>query len=263
MSASLTLVVSIVVYESDITQLRDTINALDGQCDSMQIYVVDNASNPDYRAQLDEFSDRVILIDAPRNGGFGYGHNIAMLHSQTAEFFLCLNPDAMMHKKAVHQLIDFLRCHPQAGIAVPKVFYPDGRLQPLNKRHPTILDLTLRLLCPPALTRIDKIKRRLAYYSMLDKGYDTSYTVPFASGCCMMFRRSCLLRLGGFDERFFLYFEDADITRRMNMMAESWFCPDAHITHAWQRASRSSKKLMWIMMKSAARYFSKWGVALW
>ncbi len=263
MKRPLTLVVSIVVYESDIAQLREVINALHGQSDSMQIYLVDNASSAAYRAHLQEFADRATIIDAPRNGGFGYGHNLVMLQSAQAEFFLCLNPDAVLHEGAAQTLMDFLREHPNAGLATPKVFYPDGTLQPLNKRTPNVVDLALRLLCPPALTKISFIKKRLEHYSMIDKGYDTPYQLPFASGCCMMFRRSHLLRLGGFDEGFFLYFEDADITARMNEIGESWFCSEAHITHAWQRGSRSSLKLMLIMLKSAARYFAKWGLKLW
>jgi GT2 family glycosyltransferase len=259
----LQLVVSIVTYNSDIKQLAAAIDSLHKQCDAMQIYLVDNASSAEYRANLEQFSDRVTIIDAPRNGGFGYGHNLAMLQSEQAEYFLCLNPDVILLEGAAQILMDFLTHHPQAGLVVPKVFYPDGVLQPLNKRAPNVLDLGLRLLCPPALTKLSYIKKRLAHYSMLDKGYDTAYMLPFASGCCMMFRRSHLLRLGGFDEGFFLYFEDADITMRMNEIAESWFCPDAHITHAWQRGSRSSLKLMGIMLHSAARYFAKWGLKLW
>lgn len=98
---------------------------------------------------------------------------------------------------------------------------------------------------------------------MMDVGYDAPCPLPFASGCCLLLRRDVMRRVGGFDEGFFLYFEDADLTMRVNEIAQTWFCPQATITHAWQRGSRSSLKLLWIMVKSAARYFAKWGLKLW
>jgi GT2 family glycosyltransferase len=260
------LVVSIVTYQSDTEQLTRALASLRHQCASMHIFVVDNASSEAYQETLRDvvapYGEEVTLILAPRNGGFGYGHNLAMLNAPSSDFFLVLNPDVELHAGAAEHLMAFLEQHPDAGLVVPKVFYPDGRLQPLNKRRPNVLDLGMRLFLPPILTRLPLIRKRLDRYSMMDKGYDTPYRLPFASGCCMVFRRSIITRLGGFDEGFFLYFEDADITERVNIISEAWFCPDAIITHAWQRGSRRSFKLLGIMLMSAARYFAKWGLKM-
>jgi GT2 family glycosyltransferase len=263
------VIVSIVTYHSDLALVRSALTSLKGQSQNMQVVVVDNDSSPDYQAALREVvqdacaSVECVLLRAPRNGGFGYGHNLAMLSAPASRMMLVMNPDAALQENCLSHLMAFMEAHPQAGLVTPKVFYPDGRLQPLNKRWPTVLDLGLRLFLPPAAARIPFIAKRLQHYSMMDMGYDTPYRLPFASGCCMLFRRDILMRLGGFDEGFFLYFEDADISQRVNEIAQTWFCPDATITHAWQRGSRKSFTLLWIMLQSAARYFAKWGLRLW
>jgi GT2 family glycosyltransferase len=255
--------ISIVTYHSDLTQLRAAVDSVRAQTLATHLIIIDCDSDKDYQQQLtQQFSD-VEIIFAERNGGFGYGHNLALLHAPDSPYVLILNPDVILHEHALAQMIAFLEEHPNAGLVAPKVFYPNGSLQPLNKRAPTIVDLTFRLMLPPALAGLPPFKKRLERYSMLDKGYDTAYRLPFASGCCMLVRREIMLRLGGFDEGFFLYFEDADLCRRINEISEVWFTPTAHITHVWQRGSRKSKKLLWIMLQSAARYFTKWGWKLW
>jgi GT2 family glycosyltransferase len=255
--------VSIVTYHSDIGLLKQAVDSVLVQGLYVHIIIVDCASSPEYQEQLRQFEAVAQVIYAPRNGGFGYGHNIAMLAAPKCDYMLVLNPDVVLHQGALQTLINFMQNTPQAGVVAPKVFYPDGRLQPLNKREPNVLDLALRLMLPSSCANLPLVKGRLQRYSMQDVGYETSYQLPFASGCCMLFRRDILMRLGGFDEGFFLYFEDADICRRVLEIAQVWFCHQAHITHAWQRASRKSRKLMWIMIQSAGRYFAKWGLKIW
>jgi hypothetical protein len=252
--------ISIVTYHSDIELLAKAVDSVLAQGLEVHIIIVDCASTIEYQAQLKQFEDIAQVIYAPRNGGFGYGHNIAMLAAPECDYMLVLNPDVVLHQGSLQELLNFMKLHSQAGVVAPKVFYPDGRLQPLNKREPNVLDLALRLMLPASCANLPLIKRRLQRYSMQDIGYENSYQLPFASGCCLLFRRDILMRLGGFDEGFFLYFEDADICRRVAEIGEVWFCHQAHITHAWQRASRKSYKMMWIMLQSAGRYFAKWGL---
>lgn len=260
--AHVTLVVSIVTYHSDMAQLTEALDSIKRQYETAYIIIVDNGSSSQYRETLQQHAPDD-LIFAPRNGGYGYGHNLALLAAPPSDYFLILNPDVVLHNDAIEHLIAHHYHHPHAGLVVPKVFYPDGSLQALNKRRPNVLDLAIRLLLPERLTNIHWVQERLRHYMMLDVGYDNNTQLEFASGCCMMFRRNILMRLGGFDEGFFLYFEDADITRRCNELAQSWYCADAHITHHWQRASRKSLAMMWVMIQSAARYFAKWGWKWW
>jgi GT2 family glycosyltransferase len=255
--------ITIVTYHSDLAQLNAALASVKAQQIPHHIIIVDCDSAAEYQHQLSQQFSDIELIFAPRNGGFGYGHNLALLRAPESAYHLILNPDVVLHENALAEMIAFMDTHSKAGLVAPKVFYPDGTLQPLNKRTPTVLDLTLRLMLPPALAGLPPFRARLTRYSMLDRGYDTPYQLPFASGCCMLVRREIMLRLGGFDEGFFLYFEDADLSRRINEISEVWFTPSAHITHVWQRGSRKSKKLLYIMLQSAARYFTKWGWKLW
>jgi hypothetical protein len=138
------------------------------------------------------------------------------------------------------------------------VHFQDGRLQPLNRRYPTVLDLFLRRFMPRTLRPL--FKRRMERYDMLDVGYDHSYSVPFVSGAFMACRVSMLKTVGGFDERYFLYFEDADLSRAMQ--TRGWrtaYCPQSLVVHDWQRAAHKNIKSTIIFSCSAVRYFNKWG----
>jgi GT2 family glycosyltransferase len=123
----------------------------------------------------------------------------------------------------------------------------------LCRRDPTVLDLALRLL-PPRIGR-----RRQAWHTMQDRDYSQSFDVPCASGCCLLIRTRLWRDLGGFDERFFLYLEDADLTRRVRQIARAVYVPESTVVHAWQRGSYRSLRLALTHLVSLARYFSKWG----
>lgn len=258
------LAVSIVTYRSPVEEVAAAIRSVQASSIITQVLVVDNDSGEPYTSELKAaLPDNVTFIAAERNGGFGYGHNQALLRAEPSDYFLILNPDVRVHPGALEAMIEFLRAKPEAGLVAPKVLYEDGRLQPLNKRNPTVLDLVLRRMPDPFIANSPKAQARLARYEMQDVGYDAPCRVEFVSGCCMMFRRSILQRLGGFDERFFLYFEDADLTRRVNCISEAWYCPDAVITHRWVRASAQSGAMFRVLVESAVQYFTKWGWKWW
>jgi GT2 family glycosyltransferase len=258
------LVVSIVTYRSPIEEVAAAIRSVQASTVSPHILVIDNASGEPYASELKAaLPEGVVFHPAERNGGFGYGHNQALLLAPPSDYFLILNPDVRVHPGALETMIAFLGAKPQAGLVAPKVLYEDGRLQPLNKRNPTVLDLVLRRMPDHVLARWPQAQARMARYQMLDVGYDAPCPVEFISGCCMLFRRDILQRLGGFDERFFLYFEDADLTRRVNCISEAWYCPDAVITHRWARASAQSAAMFRVLIESAVQYFTKWGWKWW
>lgn len=258
------LVVSIVTYRSPVAEVVEAVKSVQASSLSPPILIMDNDSGEPYLSELRAaLPEGVTLHSAERNGGFGYGHNQALLQAPPSDYFLILNPDVRVHEGALETLIAFLRNKPEAGLVAPKVLYEDGRLQPLNKRNPTVLDLILRRMPEHIIANSPKIQARLMHYEMQDVGYDAPCRVEFLSGCCMMFRRSILQRLGGFDERFFLYFEDADLTRRVGCISEAWYCPDAVITHRWTRASAHSAAMFRILLESAVQYFTKWGWKLW
>jgi len=252
------LAACIVTYNSDLARVEETVRSL-LNCDvDMHLTIVDNASEQGYQARLKRII-QVPLIEAPSNRGFSAGHNLGLENAPDSEYYLVLNPDVLVHRGTLRKLIEFMDKNQDVGLVSPKILNPDGSMQPLNKRLPTVLDLFLRRFCPAAMQRLRPVKRRMDHYTMADLGYNRSYVVPYMSGCFMLFRRSILTRAGLFDDRFFMYLEDADMTHRINRISRAVYFPDATITHYWSRGSHNSMKLAWVTIQSAFRFFNKWG----
>ena len=130
--------------------------------------------------------------------------------------------------------------------------------QPLNKRHPTIADLLLRRFMPRAFQPF--FADRMQRYKMLDVRYDESCDVPFVSGACMVCRTDILKALGGFDARFFLYLEDADLSRQVQQSGwRTLYCPEAVVLHEWRRDAHRSSRAILLFCARAVRYFNKSG----
>ena len=224
-----------------------------------ELVVVDNDSGAEY---LDRLRRRltVPLVANKRNKGFGSGHNIGFHQScSEADYHLVLNPDVIIHEGCLEKLITHMDAHPEIGLIAPKIFSPDGSIQHLNKRAPTVLDLFIRRFVPEVLADRGLFGRRRGYFTMMDVGYDSPCDVPFMSGCFMLFRREMFERVGGFDEGIFMYLEDADITRRIGEVSRTVFLPDASITHNWSRGSHRSWFLTWVTVRSSIYFFQKWG----
>ena len=93
---------------------------------------------------------------------------------------------------------------------------------------------------------------------MLDKDYEKPFDMLVASGCFMFARTKALEKEHGFDQRFFLYFEDNDLSRRIREQGRIVLLPAKSVIHYWNRTSRKSKKVLFIMLRSARKYFFKW-----
>jgi GT2 family glycosyltransferase len=144
------------------------------------------------------------------------------------------------------------------GLVMPKVLYPDGRIQYLCKLLPTPFDLFGRrfLNFYPFKKYIEK---RNEIYELRFTGYDKIMEVPYLSGCFMFIRTKVLEKVGLFDERFFMYLEDTDLSRRIHKMAKTIYYPHVHIYHEYGKGSYKNKKLLKYHIESAIKYFNKWG----
>jgi GT2 family glycosyltransferase len=144
----------------------------------------------------------------------------------------------------------------QVGLVMPKVLYPDGRLQPLCKLLPSPSTLFLRRFVQFNQNWIDKLNHR---YEMRFSGYNQVMDVPFLSGCFMFLRIDALKKVGMFDEQIFLYTEDADLSRRIHKYYRTIFFPEATIYHYNQRGSYKNLLILMHHIASAITYFNKWG----
>jgi len=219
------------------------------------LYLVDNSPQATLAPLARQFG--ATYIHLPHNPGFGAGHNVAIRDAQAkgVDYHLVLNPDIVFGGQVVPLLVNYLEQHRDIGLVMPKILYPDGRLQRLCKLLPGPVDLLMRRFCAGWYRQ----SGRLARYELHESGYDKVMDVPALSGCFMLMRAAVLRETGGFDERFFMYLEDVDLSRRIGRVARTVYCPLASVVHEYGKGSYQNVKLLLYHVRSAAVYFNKWG----
>lgn len=250
MSSSHKISISIVIYNEDIELFKPRLASILQSRSDCQIYIIDNSPNP--TPELETYHKDVTYIYNHKNLGFGSAHNLVLerLHS---EYHLILNPDVDFDPDILSILIQQLKQHPTAGFITPKVFNPDGSLQFLCRRHPSLLTLlNRRLRFSKKLSDKDEYRRPFRL--------DATFEPEFIHGCFMFFKTKVIKDVAGFDERYFLYMEDADLCRKI---AASGFVPlyfpEVSIVHQHRRGSTHSLKLFLYHLQSIFLYFLKWG----
>jgi len=264
------LSVSVVVYHPDTEQLVSTLTGLAVACDALHIsrpelpvtlYLVDNGGLPDIPATLEELRARGIvctIIAGQGNVGYGRGHNLA-IESSASRYHLVLNPDIDLASDALREALDFFDAHPEAGLITPWIGDEHGEQQFLCRRYPTLLDLFVRGFLPSGMRRL--FVRRLARYEMRDRinARDTVWDPPIVSGCFMLFRMTVLKQLAGFDARYFLYFEDYDLSLRAHDVTRVVYAPAVRVLHHGGGAARKGSVHIRMFMSSAYKFFDRFG----
>lgn len=243
---------SIVLYNNNLKTLKLAINSFLDTDLNIRLYLIDNSPKDDLGKHFIN-NNRIEYIFNDANLGFGKAHNIILLKSSNiSKYHLVLNPDVYFEGAILKNLFQFMERNKTVGHLMPKVLYPDGSVQYLCKLLPRPLDLISRLAIPFD-TRWKK-KFDLRFFD-----YDKEINIPFLSGCFMFLRSDIINEVGGFDENFFMYYEDADLTRRIHANYKTWFYPHAVIWHEFNKESFRNIKLMLIQIKSAIYYFNKYG----
>ncbi|MDD5016808.1 MAG: glycosyltransferase family 2 protein [Eubacteriales bacterium] len=216
-----------------------------------RIFVTDNGSTDNTVEIVKNKGYGIILIQNEKNLGFGAGHNkaIGMIDSK---YHVCINPDIFFDADVISDMADYLDDNGDIGVLTPKVLYPDGQVQVLPKKDPRIVYLLARRI------GIKPLKKYREEYEMLDMGADKAFDIEFATGCFMFLRTEMLKKVGGFDERYFLYFEDADLTRSIRKFARAQYNPAFSVCHHWDRAGARKLKYFLIQIQSMLRYMRKW-----
>ena len=201
----------------------------------LTLYLVDNASPDGSGPRLEQAVREGLLAPGPgqqvevrcrkENGGFGTGHN-TVLPELASTYHFILNPDIQLMADTLSDLADWMARHPDAVMARPGLVFPDGRPQRLPLRRCALRPM---------------VYRQLSFLKFWEK-----YNAAFKA-------------VGGFDEHYFMYVEDADLTQKMRTTGKAYLVPQYTAIHAWHRAAhRSLKPFLW-QAGSLLRYFSKWG----
>jgi GT2 family glycosyltransferase len=247
---------SVVLYNTPEVQLNHLLDCIQKSSVNLHVYFIDNSPVP-----LDSSvfqSPWITYIKAESNRGYGAGHNIALRKIlDTAEFHFVLNPDISFGPEELEKMIQFMRLNATVGHLMPKVIYPDLSIQYLCKLIPTPADLFLRRFAIGPLKTF--ASKKIERFELRFTGYRQVMDVPYLSGCFMLFRTSALRKIGLFDERFFMYPEDIDITRRMNAEFRTVFFPGATVVHDHAKESYTSTRALFIHIGNLVKYFNKWG----
>ena len=255
--------VSIVVFKPNLEDLRLTLQSLSAELSGLPaatygIIIIDNSSDPALSPWLIiNFPDLPIrLIAGHGNVGFGRAHNMVL--PLIGALHLVLNPDVQIMPGSLASAIRFMDNHDNCALLTPRAFEPDGGRQYLCKRFPSIFDLFLRGFAPQFVRWM--FKARLDRYEMRDIRDDAVFwNPPIVSGCFMLFRRDPFKHLQGFDESYFLYFEDFDLSLRAGREGDIAYVPDVTILHGGGHAGRKGPWHIYQFCKSASTFYRQWG----
>lgn len=233
--------------------------------DRMEIFIVDNHSDDDsigYLRNRVRFSaPHIQIIETPENLGFAHGYNLGFRRAR-GKYILVNNPAKLLAPDAVETMVAAMEADPTVGILAPKLVYDDGTVRDSYRSFPRLFDVFIKRTSLRSV-----FTGRMRQYLQRDRNPSLVGETDWVAGGCLMIRRDLCEELGGFDERFFLFFEDTDFCRRCwNAGKRVVYFPDAWGTDRRSRLSEGgvfsllTKKTARIHLASAVKYFWKWSL---
>ncbi len=242
---------AIVTY-NDIDKVRDAVLSIKEHTRRypLKLYIIDNGSTD---ATVDFFKDfDVTVIENGKNIGFGAAHNKA-LDLPIGKYHFIINPDIVIKSDVLSDMADFMEENPQIALSMPNILNGDGTVQHLPKEIPTAKYLFLGRLARLG-GNFKKIRER---YVWADREIKEITEIDFVSGCFMCIKSEVFKALGGFDPRYFMYLEDADLTLRAKTMGQAVINPFISVTHSWERESAKKLKYLFIHLSSARKFLRR------
>jgi len=265
------LSVSLVLYRPEIDKLRATITSLEEAIahgrqlkaiGAVRVDIIYNDELPDrlIDTALLPLKASAIEIHSHQghgNIGFGRAHNLA-IRLLDSDYHLVLNPDVDLAPDSLSEGLAYLCAHPETALVAPRLIDDNGRPQYGCKRFPSVLDFLLRGFAPAFVKR--HFERRLARYEMRDLSAEiVTPDVPIVSGCFMLFRTSALKAIKGFDERYFLYFEDFDISIRVRAYGLIAYLPTLQVLYHGGNSAQKGLGHILMFARSGLRFFHSHG----
>ncbi|MCG9757478.1 glycosyltransferase family 2 protein, partial [Shewanella insulae] len=247
--------ISVVLFKNKPSDVTEFLQRVSEYSNVNQVIVVDNSPTDQLRVSTSSF-DKVVYVFSPSNPGYGASHNIGIKFSisNDVEFHLVCNLDTTFNEQCL-EVLQASCFERNVGLVVPLIRYSNGMIQLSNKLIPTPFDLLVRFLAPKSWF----VKRRTKF-QLEFTGYKDKFEVPYVSGCFMFFKTLVFKEVGLFDERFFMYPEDIDISRRVfSSSFKVLFNPEVEIVHEYEGATYKSKKMAFVHAYNIIKYFNKWG----
>ena len=264
--AAVQLSVSIVVFHSEIDELLDNLDSLSAAVKALSgdtlVEILDNSIDMPYSADLARaltsrephwhFTLRYREMDD--NLGYGRANNIAIAETN-ASYHLILNPDVHLRPDSLVLAVNHLEENSDCVLVTPRILH-QGEKTHVAKRFPNVLTLALRAFrgrWQPAMFR-----KRLDTYTCAHLG-ETLSEVDIAGGCFMLVRSGEIKQVGGFDEDFFMYFEDFDLSLRLRELGRIDFLPSVVIQHEGGGVGGKDWRHQWYFARSAVTFFNRHG----
>ena len=255
------LSVCIVAYYNydDIAKVVSSLEQYTSKGIKKQIYIVDNSVTSAEQKndlitlskEINQYED-VHIISVGENLGFGKGHNY-IIDEIESEYHAIINPDILFVEDAFSSIIDYMDDNKDVGMCIPNIIDEEGKRQQVYRKELTVCDMFIRMFCKKLFPK------RVAAHTLQDQDYTKPFQVPFGQGSFLVIRTELFKKLGGFDDRYFMYLEDADLCKRVNQVSKLMYYPGTCVIHKWEQGSHKNKKLLGYHIQSMRKYFRKWG----
>lgn len=255
------LSICIVAYNNydDIAKAVSSLEKFTPEQIKKQIYIVDNSVSSEkqeddltvLKTEIDKYQD-VCIVSPGENLGFGKGHNF-IINKIESEYHAIINPDIVFIEDAFTPIIKYMNSNRDVGMCIPNIIDETGERLQVYRKELTIYDMFIRMFCR------NLFPKRVAAHTLQNKDYTKPFQVPFGQGSFLVIRTELFKKLGGFDDRFFMYLEDADLCKRVNQISKLMYYPGASVIHKWEQGSHKNKKLLKYHIISMRKYFQKWG----
>jgi GT2 family glycosyltransferase len=217
----------------DTKNLLSSLEKIEKKDFQLQIIIVDNGSKIHFQLNNSEQKNYISVIRSDINTGFAGGNNIGILKAleQNADYILLLNNDTKVYSDMIKNLLHVAESDPKIGIVVPKIYFAKGHEFHKNRYNPH--ELGKVLWYAGGFNDWNNVKSIHLGMDEVDHGqYDTIGPTEFATGCCMFLKKVVLEKVGLFDSRYFLYYEDSDFNERVKRAGyKIYYNPQACLLH--------------------------------
>ncbi|MGG7035216.1 MAG: glycosyltransferase [Flavobacterium sp.] len=246
---------SIVLYKNDFTMIQNAVQSLLKKEGIDVLFLVDNSPTDELKRLVSD--SRIEYIHNPANPGFGASHNMAIQKGMdsSSKYHFIVNPDIRFEGDIITPMVDYMEKDSTIGMMMPQILNEDGTIQNLPKLLPSPFSILWRKIKKPAIA----YQKFINEYELRDVSKEIIYNAPVLSGCFTLLNLDVIKKIGMYDDSFFMYFEDWDLSRRVHQQYKTIYFPKVSVIHEYESGANKNPRLFKIFVNSAITYFNKWG----